>query len=100
MGKLIVDVKEPNKAISYRNRIVRSPVTFEIYENELKLLKGQLRQLGIEDYVVKPYAPPVEVDTTFDEVLLQNDEEVIVEDLCEELEEPKTILDRLIKDNS
>jgi hypothetical protein len=100
MRKLIVKIREPNKAVPFRNRVVRTPVSIEIYENELDLLEGQLRLLGVADYEVGPFKISTEdEDNTFDEVLLQNDEEVIIEDLCEEMDEPKTILDKLIRDN-
>jgi len=98
MRKLVVEIKTPSKKITYKNRVVRSPVKFEIFENELELLEGQLRQMCVEDYSVRPLKVTTE-DDSFDEVLLQKDDEVLIEDLCEEIE-PKSILDKLIKDNN
>lgn len=99
MRKLRVEVKDRNKSINYKGRSVRSPVTFEIKENELKLLEGQLRLSGVSNYKIEESKPKAEEDT-FDKVRLQTDEEIIIEDLCEEVDEPKTILERLIRDNN
>jgi len=98
MRKLIIEIKEPSRSIMYKGRKVRSPVKFEIFENELVLLEGQLRQMSIKDYSVTPFKETTE-DESFKEIVFHTDDEVIIEDLCEEVEEPKSILDKLIKDN-
>jgi len=93
-----VEIKDRSRQILFRNRVIRTPVTFTVTEKELILLEAEIRHKGIEKYSVMDYSK-TEVtipDSKEEEFKIEEEKEVIIEELCEE--KPKSILEKLIKD--
>ena len=99
MGKVYkVEIRDRNKKILYKNKVVRSPVNIEVSEEGLGLLKAEIRQQGVQDYKITellPDAPPKQKEEN-EEFVIAEDKVVIIEELTEK--KPKTILDKLIED--
>jgi hypothetical protein len=96
MRKLRVRVETPGKLVSFKNRQIRSPFTLDIYDSELKLLKTALASSDIGKYIIEEID---QSETVWEKVIVSN-EETVVEELFEESEEePKTFLEKLLKDS-
>lgn len=91
MRKLL-KIDDINKFIYYKNRKVRTPVILEVENKELKTLILSLNMAGIEKYSIGPIPIKVQKEK---EVLfhIDDDKQVVVE----ELEEPTTILQKLMR---
>lgn len=96
----ILDVKTPNKLLTHKGRSVRTPATFTITKAEIKMFEVMLRQVGAEEYSVRSKD---EVDK---ELALQKEsipikeiqEEVIIEEMLDDEDETRSVLDQLVKD--
>jgi len=89
MKKLLI-IEDKSKFITFRNRKVRTPVTLTVNESELKALYVHMKMVDIQKWKVK-------VITKKDNEIIDCDdykEEVVIEELEDE---PKTILEKLIK---
>lgn len=94
-----VEIKDRNKKIFYRNKVVRSPVTIEVSEEGLGLLKAEIRQQGVQHYKIHEIFPDdtkVEQKPEEEEFVIAEDKTVIIEELNEN--NPKTILEKLLED--
>ena len=97
--KYTVEIRDSNKVILFRSKQVRTPVTMDISEKELPLLKATLRLGAVNDYRIKPFEERKPEDETNEEFNIDEEKEVIIEELVDD-EEPKTILEKLIKENN
>jgi hypothetical protein len=96
----ILDVKTPNKLLTHKGRSVRTPAIFTITKAEIKMFEVMLRQVGAEEYSVRSKD---EVDK---ELALQKEfipikeiqEEVIIEEILDDEDETRSVLDQLVKD--
>lgn len=98
----ILDVKTPNKLLTHRGRTVRTPAKFPVTESELKTLKVMLRQVGAEEFTIRSKE---EVDREIQErkeleaiEVPEVHQEVIIEELMDNEEETRSVLDKLIRD--
>lgn len=90
--KKILIIEDKSKFITFRNRKVRTPVTFTINESELKVLQTHMKMADIQKW-------RVEAITENDNEIIDYDydyckQEVVIEELEEET---KTILEKLIE---
>ena len=94
-----VEIKDRNKKIFYKNKVVRSPVTIEVSEGDLGLLKAEIRQQGVQNYKIHEVFPDnskVKQKADEEEFVIAEDKTVIIEELTEK--SPKTILEKLLQD--
>lgn len=98
MKKYCVKIETPGKTIFFRNRKNRSPFTLEIFESEIKMLEAAMRASAVADYSISEITDDVKEDTWEDIIVSPISEETVVEELIEE-EEPKTLLDKLLRDD-
>jgi len=85
-------IEDRARFINFKNRKVRTPVTLTVNDSELKHLMIVMRMADIQNWKVEDIS-----DNQKTEVIdydYAEPEEVIIE----ELEEPKTILEKLMKD--
>ena len=90
-------ITTPGKIIVYRNRPVRSPVSFTVNKTELDALRVQLTRLGTKDYTIKI----IENIKDIKDYLRFSDEdikEIIGEPVVEE-KESNSLLNKLLKEN-
>lgn len=88
--KFIVKITKPNFILNFRGKVVRSPVTIEAFERELKLIKIQCKRAG----VVPEIHPYQQEYMFFEDESVLNKNETIVEELYKP--ESNSILDRLL----
>jgi len=91
----ILKIKDKNSFVYYKNRKLRTPVNIEVEIKELKSLVQYLRMTGIQEYTIVPvplHKKMLEKEILFD-IDVEEDKEVVIE----ELEEPTTILGKLMK---
>jgi len=92
-----VEIKERSKTILFKNRVIRTPTTIDVGERQLSLLKVQLHQKGIENFIIRGYSEDKIIPNDFvidEEFIVDENKEIIIEELCEE--QPKTILEGLL----
>ncbi len=89
--KKVLIIKDVARFITFRNRKVRTPVTLTINDSELKALKVHMKMADIKKWEVKLIT---EQDTEVIDYDYAEPDEVIIEELEEE---PKTILEKLMK---
>ena len=97
----ILDVKTPNKLLTHKGRQIRTPAQFVITEKEIKMFKVKFHQVGVDDYTIRSKD---EVDK---ELALRKEsyvvpeevkEEIVIEEIEDDPEETRSILDQLVKD--
>lgn len=100
MNKYNVIVKKPGKIIFFNNRKIRSPFTLEIHESEINLLKSAMVAGAITEsqYSIELITDDDVQEETWEDVIIPEKEEVVIEDLVEE-KEPKTLLEKLLRDD-
>jgi len=91
MNKILV-IEDRAKTITFRNRKVRTPVTLTVSERDLKALQIHMKMADIRQWRVEniPEKGTEVIDYDYAEP-----KEVIIEELEAE---PKTILEKLMKD--
>jgi len=98
----ILEVKTPGKLLNHRGRTIRTPAKFDITEKEIKNFKMVLRQVGAEDYSIRSKEVDKEKNE-YKEISIPEPKEVthevIVEEIMDDEEETKSVLDQLIKDS-
>ena len=90
MKKVLV-IEDHAKVIIFKNRKVRTPVSLEVTESELKVLEVAMHMAGVQKWKVT--MTKIQEDEVIDYDFMEP-EEVVIEEL-EEL--PKTILEKLMK---
>lgn len=97
----ILDVKTPNKLLFHKGRQIRTPATFVVTEQEIKMFKVKFHQVGVDSYTIrskdevdKELALGQESESVPQEVT----EEVIIEEIEDDPEVTRSILDQLVKD--
>lgn len=97
MKKHKVRVEMPGKLIFFNNRKIRTPFELELTDHELDKFKVALHAAGVEDYSVNKIKDKDDVEEA---ILIPQKEEVVIEDLeIDEINEPKTILEKLLRDD-
>jgi len=97
----ILDVKTPGKLLDYRGRSVRTPAKFIVTSDELKSFKVKFRQVGITEYKVRSKTEVDKEIASKQTVYAPHkvmEEEVTVEEIMDNEEETRSVLDQLIKD--
>lgn len=92
--KKTVKIEDRGRYIYFKNRKIRTPVTLTINESELKELKMRMRMSDIQSFKVQDYD-----DNEVQEIVdydFNEPEETVIEEL--EDEEPKTLLEKYMKD--
>jgi len=89
MKKLLI-IEDKSKFITFRNRKVRTPVTLTVNESELKALHIHMKMVDIQKWKVEMITEKDNETIDYDDY----NEEVVIEELEDE---PKTILEKLIK---
>jgi transcriptional regulator NrdR family protein len=92
--KKVLIIKDRAKNITFKNRKVRTPVTLTIQDSDLKALKLHMKMADIQEWEVKVVSNE---DTEVVDYDYAEPKEVIIEELEEE---PKTILEKLMKDGA
>ena len=87
-------ITTPGKIIVYRNRPVRTPVSFIVNKTELDALIVQLNRLGTKDYTIETIENIGE-DLGFSD---EDVKEIIGEPVVEE-KESNSLLNKLLKEN-
>ena len=90
--KKVLIIKDSAKFIIFRNRKVRTPVTLNVNDDELKALKIGMKMSDIQDWEVKVVS---EQGTEVIDYDYEEPAEVMIEEL--EDDEPNTILEKLMK---
>jgi len=90
----ILTIEDKAKSINFRNRKVRTPVTLIVSDSELKSLEIQMRMVDITNWNVKHISKLEETEVI--DYDYAESSEVVIEEL--EAEEPKTTLEKLLKD--
>jgi len=98
MKKHKVKVEILGKVIFFKNRKIRTPFVLELTDTELDKFKFVLHAAGVEEYSVNEIK---ETDDDFEELVsIPQKEEVVIEDLnIEDIDEPTTILEKLLRDD-
>lgn len=97
MNKILLKIKEKNKVIYFRNRNIRTPVMIELTRNEIKKANLALKIADINDYIYEEKEVEKKIRTSEIRELVKLDKDVLVEEI-ELCEEPKSILEKLLKD--
>jgi len=95
MKKYKVRVDMPGKVIFFRNKKIRTPFDLELDHSDITLFKFAMNSSGISDYIIEDNKKDDE--TTWESIIVVEDKDVVIEDLYIE-EEPKTILEKLLRD--
>lgn len=93
MKKLIIEDRA--KFIRFKNRKVRTPVTLLVSDSDLKFLRIQMKMADIQKWRIE-----TKIDEKEKQVIdydLINKSEIVIEELNEE---PKTILEKYMKDEN
>ncbi len=92
--KKFLKIIDTGKFIYFKNRKVRTPVTLEVTDRDLKNLHVVLRMAGVQNYevVLEENKRIEKVDVVIDE-----NKHVIIEELKVEENEPLTILEELMR---
>jgi hypothetical protein len=95
MGKYRVVVETPGKLIFFKNRKIRSPFTLEVDGKDLKLLKMTMSSNDIRKFIIEEIN---KAENVWEKLVTK--EETVVEELFDVVEEvePKTLLEKLLKD--
>lgn len=97
MKKYKVRVETPGKLIFFKNRKVRTPFELDLTDHELERFKVSLHLAGVEEYSVNEIK---ETDDVEEYIFIPQKEEVVIEDLnIDEIDEPTTILEKLLRDD-
>jgi len=97
MKKHKVKVEIPGKVIYFKNRKIRTPFVLELTTSELEKFKFTLYAAGVEEYSVNEIKGTDDVE---EDVIIPQKEEVVIEDLnIEDIDEPSTILEKLLRDD-
>jgi hypothetical protein len=97
MNKYKVRVGMTGKMIFFKNRKIRSPFELELTKHELDRFKISLHQAGVEEYSVSEIKETDDVEET---MFIPQREEVVIEDLnIDEMDEPISILEKLLRDD-
>lgn len=97
----ILEVKTPNKLLSHKGRSVRTPAEFTLTEKEVKLFKVMLHQVGAEEYSIRS-KDEVDKEFSLNDVFVpikEIEEEVIIEELTDDEDETRSVLDQLVRDS-
>jgi hypothetical protein len=93
-----VRVESPGKLIRFKNRKMRTPFTLELADTELEKFKVILHAAGVEEYSVNKIK--VKDDVEEPTVIIPHKEEVVIEDMnFDEMDEPMSILEKLLRDD-
>ena len=97
MKKLVI-VHEKNKKFRFKTREVRTPVTLEATDQEIKELKLAFKMSDIQNYTIKDIVKIKEADPFIE----LEDKEVIIEelDLEDSEEERESILEKLMAEKN
>jgi len=94
-----LEVKTPNKLLLHKGRSVRTPAKFTLTEQEVKLFRVMLRQVGAEEYSIRS-KDEVDGQVSLEKKFTPEEvEEVIIEEIADSEEETKSILDQLVRDS-
>ena len=97
MKKYKVRVDVPGKVIFFRNKEIRTPFDLELDDSDITLFKFAMNSSGISKYTIEDNKNDDE--TTWEDIIVVEDKDVVIEDLyIEEEKEPKTILEKLLRD--
>lgn len=87
--KKVLKILTPNRKINYRGKQVRTPVIIVGEEKEINEIGIELRKLGSMKFSVEPYIKEQKSKITT--------EQKIKEPIIEKIEEPLTILEKLLQ---
>lgn len=96
MKKYKVRIEVPGKVIFFKDKKIRTPFELELTDNEINLFKFAMNSSGISDYNIEENKKADE--QTWEEMIVTEDKEVVIEDLYIEEEKPNTILGKLLRD--
>ncbi|MFW9871515.1 MAG: hypothetical protein ACFFG0_00225 [Candidatus Thorarchaeota archaeon] len=93
--KKFLNILDTNKIIYFKNREVRTPVTIEVTDDELKKLHIALRMADVQNFTITEN----KVDTKKEDITIIIDEskDIVIEELEEVEKEPSTILEELMR---
>jgi hypothetical protein len=86
--KKVLKILTPNRKLNYRGRQIRTPVSIVSDEKEINTILVQLRLVGCTKFSIEPYHETKPKNTT---------EQKIKEPVIEKIDEPLTILEKLLK---
>jgi hypothetical protein len=90
-----LEIKDKNKEIIFRSRIIKTPIRIKISEEDLDSLMDHLRASQIEDYLITEEIVMEEKDDKIDSIMGDEVHVVVIEELTER--KPKDILKKLTK---
>lgn len=93
--KKFLKIIDTNKFIYFKNRKVRTPVTLEVTDADLKKLHIALRMADVQNYEVV-FKEKNKIEEKVDMVIDEN-KHVIIEELEVGENEPSTILEELMR---
>ncbi len=97
--KYRVHITTPNHMIVFRGKPIRSPAIFHnINEDELSILKTQIHRASIAA-TIDEVKPLTEEDELEEQAIIDLDKDVAVEELYSFDDEPKSTLEKLLKDD-
>lgn len=95
--KKFVKIIQPNKTIYFKNRKLRTPVTLEVTDSDLKSLEVVFKMADIQDFEIVIKNPGTKKQPEVEIFDFDEDKEIIIEELELEKQEPKTILEKLMR---
>ena len=87
-----------NKKFVFKNRDIRTPVTIEATDGELKYLLVAIKAAGVTDFVINKVSKNIEtkIETAIE---VEEEKEVIIEEL-DDISEPNSILQKLAREGT
>lgn len=95
--KKLIKITQPNKIIYFKNRKVRTPVTLEVTDSDLKSLEIAFKMADIQDFEIVIENLNIKKQSDDEIINFDEDKEIIIEELEIEKDAPKTILERLMR---
>lgn len=95
--KKFIKITQPNKIIYFKNREVRTPVTLEVTDSDLKNLEVIFKIVDIQDFEVLIKKPKIKSQPEVEIFNFDENEETVIEELELEEQEPITILEKLMR---
>ena len=93
--KKFLKIIDTNKFIYFKNRKVRTPVTLEVTDDDLKKLHIALRMAGVQNYEVVLEEKNKTVKKV--DIVIDENKHVIIEEFEVEEKDPSTILEELMR---
>lgn len=94
--KKLLKITTTNKKFVFKNREIRTPVTIEATDSELKYLLVAIKAAGVTDFIIDKVSKNFETKIE-ESIEVEEEKEVIIEEL-DAVSEPNSILQKLVRE--